>query len=135
MTFFSCHWLLSPEFVMSYLLQLEPTGTELLPIGHSLGAGSKDGEMKAASHSTSTAGAGRATLNGVTHLGNHRNRSSTSVSPASSAPLPPTSPDNSALPQIFSLIHISLHPAFLMKLARSDCCCGHSRELASLEFL
>ena len=55
MTFFSCHWLLSPEFVVSYLLQLEPTGTELLPIGHSLGAGIKDGEMKAASHSTSTA--------------------------------------------------------------------------------
>ena len=47
---------------IEYLLQLEPTGTELLLIEHSLGAGIKDGEMEAASHSISIAGAGRAHL-------------------------------------------------------------------------
>ena len=47
---------------MSYLLQLEPTGTELLLTEHSLGSGIKDGEMEAASHSISIVGAGRAHL-------------------------------------------------------------------------
>lgn len=66
------------------------------------------------------------TLDWVTHLGDHRTGSSMSVNPASSAPPPPTSPDSSALPQIFSLILISLSSPspLLIKLARSDSCWG-----------